>query len=181
MNRTTLSLHTQSTTGPRKRRAGRPALDVQACRQGVAAVEFALVLPLFMVLILGIAEFGRALNVSTNLTAAIREGGRLASMHHNGVIPDGVSASQKVLQDIRNVIMANGINADQIELSLTHGPGPREGMPFDLSDSDNYLEYFQIRATVPYSAVSLFPLRHLNAAQLNSTIVFRLGRGGLND
>ena len=148
-------------------------------RSGVAAVEFALVAPIFMTLILGTAEMGRALDVSTNLTAAVREGGRLASMHHNGAIPPGMTTADKVMLDIRNVLTANGINGDNVTLTITHAEEPNEGQTFDLDNPDNYLGNFRISAAVDYSDVSFFPLRILENSTLTSSIVFRLGKSDL--
>lgn len=47
--------------------------------RGAAAVEFAIVLPLLLVIVFGIIDFGRYLAVRNNLAAAVREGARLAS------------------------------------------------------------------------------------------------------
>jgi hypothetical protein len=47
-------------------------------RRGAAAVEFAIIAPLFFMLIFGIVEFGRALMVQQMLTNASREGARQA-------------------------------------------------------------------------------------------------------
>lgn len=44
--------------------------------RGVAAVEFALLLPILILFILGIVEFGRGYNAKTTLTHAAREGVR---------------------------------------------------------------------------------------------------------
>ncbi len=44
--------------------------------RGAAAVEFALVLPVLIILVLGIVEFGRAFQVQATLAAAAREGVR---------------------------------------------------------------------------------------------------------
>jgi Flp pilus assembly protein TadG len=44
--------------------------------RGAAAVEFALVVPILLLLVLGIAEFGRAYNIQTTLSGAAREGVR---------------------------------------------------------------------------------------------------------
>jgi Flp pilus assembly protein TadG len=47
-------------------------------RRGAAAAEFAIVLPVFVLLIVGILEFGRMIMVQQILTNASREGARLA-------------------------------------------------------------------------------------------------------
>jgi Flp pilus assembly protein TadG len=43
---------------------------------GAAAVEFALLVPLLMLILLGIIDFGRAFNIQQTLTQAAREGVR---------------------------------------------------------------------------------------------------------
>lgn len=48
---------------------------------GAVAVEFALVLPIFLVLVLGIAEFGRAFNIQVSLSEAGRAASRYAAIH----------------------------------------------------------------------------------------------------
>jgi len=47
--------------------------------RGAAAVEFALLLPVLLLLVFGIIDFGRALNAQITLTQAAREGARLAA------------------------------------------------------------------------------------------------------
>ena len=47
---------------------------------GAAAVEMALVLPLLLLLVFGIVDFGRALNLQITLTQAAREGVRPAAL-----------------------------------------------------------------------------------------------------
>jgi Flp pilus assembly protein TadG len=47
-------------------------------RRGAAAVEFAVVAPVFIMLIFGMVEFGRMVMVQQVLTNAAREGARLA-------------------------------------------------------------------------------------------------------
>lgn len=44
--------------------------------RGAAAVEFALVLPLLVMLVFGIIEFGRGYHAKVELTGAVREGAR---------------------------------------------------------------------------------------------------------
>ena len=48
-------------------------------QRGAAYVEFAMVLPFFLVFVMGIVEFGRGFNIFHNLTNACREGARLAA------------------------------------------------------------------------------------------------------
>ncbi|MCW2579785.1 MAG: tadE [Blastococcus sp.] len=51
--------------------------------RGAAAVEFAFIVPLLIVLVLGIAEFGRAFQVQGTLSAAAREGVRLMALQND--------------------------------------------------------------------------------------------------
>jgi Flp pilus assembly protein TadG len=51
--------------------------------RGASAVEFAFILPLLIVLVLGIAEFGHAFQVSGTLSAAAREGVRVMALQNN--------------------------------------------------------------------------------------------------
>lgn len=48
--------------------------------KGAVAVEFALVLPVFLMLVLGIFEFGRAFNIQVSLSEAARESARYAAV-----------------------------------------------------------------------------------------------------
>jgi Flp pilus assembly protein TadG len=47
---------------------------------GAAAVEFALVVPLLLLLLLGIIEFGRVFNAQMQVTAAAREAARVMAI-----------------------------------------------------------------------------------------------------
>ena len=51
--------------------------------RGAAAVEFALVAPILVMLLLGIMEFGRAYNAQVSLTSAAREGVRVMAVSNN--------------------------------------------------------------------------------------------------
>ena len=48
--------------------------------RGAAAVEFALVLPILVLILFGTIEFGRAYNAKTTLTHAAREGVRVLAL-----------------------------------------------------------------------------------------------------
>ncbi len=54
-------------------------IDSRQQRRGVAAVELALLLPLILLLLMGLWEIGRAIDVQQLMSNAAREGGRQAS------------------------------------------------------------------------------------------------------
>jgi hypothetical protein len=62
---------------------------------GQALAEFALVLPVLMLLIAGIVEFGRAWNIKQAVTDAAREGARYAVVADGDVTLDVVEAKIK--------------------------------------------------------------------------------------
>lgn len=68
------------TRGPRAHRSGRRRwLLRDDCAQSI--VEFALVLPLLLFLVVGIIQFGLIFNAYITLTNAVREGAREGSIH----------------------------------------------------------------------------------------------------
>jgi len=150
-------------------------------RTGAAVVEFALVAPLFLTLVLGTVELGRALDVSSNLSAAVREGGRLASMDSQEYVESGSTANAKVISDIKNILTANGIDGTNVTVTITHADGANAGSTFDLEDSNNDQGHFKVEASVLYDNVSIFPLHTVAGTTLRSAIVLRKGRSALSD
>lgn len=55
----------------------------QTKERGAVAVEFALLAPVLVMLLLGITEFGRAYNVQSSLSSAAREGVRVMAIGNN--------------------------------------------------------------------------------------------------
>jgi Flp pilus assembly protein TadG len=64
-----------------RRRPGNGARD-----RGAAAVEFALLLPVLLLVVFGLVDLGRALNAQITLTQAAREGVRLAALSESNVV-----------------------------------------------------------------------------------------------
>lgn len=96
------------------RRRQRPRSRREA---GAVAVEFALILPLFLVLVLGIAEMGRAFNIQVSLSEAAREAARYAAIHnteagysHASAQAVGVAAAPSV-----------GLSASNVGVSFSTG------------------------------------------------------------
>ena len=73
----------------------------QRDQDGAAAVEFALLLPLLVLLLFGIIEFGLAFNTRIQATNAAREGARMAvvGIDNWGDVGGGASFWQAVQQD----------------------------------------------------------------------------------
>jgi Flp pilus assembly protein TadG len=62
--------------------------------RGAAMVEFALILPVLLMLVMGIIEFGRAYNIQVSIQAAAREGARsLALRQSSGQVDSAVRAA----------------------------------------------------------------------------------------
>jgi Flp pilus assembly protein TadG len=67
-------------------------------QRGIAMTEFAIVVPIFLLLMLATAELGRALYQYNTLTKAVRDGARYLSVHalEAGVTgPDKIDAADK--------------------------------------------------------------------------------------
>jgi Flp pilus assembly protein TadG len=81
--------------------------------RGAAAVEFALLLPLLVLLVFGIIDFGRAINAQITITQAAREGARALSL----------SGGQATYQT-RSTNAAIGLNTSKLTITEVHGCQP---------------------------------------------------------
>lgn len=148
-------------------------------RSGAAAVELALVVPLFVTLAMGTIQTGLQISAAHTLTTALREAGRLASMDYTSRLQPGQTINQKVTQDIKNFLTAEKIDGSKVTITITYADGAKSGSTFDLADTNNDLGMFKIRAVVPYSAISnvtFFP--HANNT-ISASIIYRKGKKAL--
>jgi Flp pilus assembly protein TadG len=76
-------------------------------QKGAAYLEFAFVVPFFLVFVMGIVEFGRGFNIYHNLTNACREGARLAAMRDNKQIT--LTSSNVVRDRVVNYMNSLGL------------------------------------------------------------------------
>lgn len=145
-------------------------------RAGVAAVEFAVTAPVFVILIVGSISVCKMLTVTSIMAQACREGGRLAAMDWTGSLPAGTTANDKVIKDIKNFIDAAGIDSETVEVTVTHAEGSLEGTEFELGDPANYLELFRITAHKPHSSTDIFCSHLTEGRGMTASIVLRAGR-----
>lgn len=95
---------------------------------GASAVEFALLLPLLMMLVFGIVEFGLAMYRQAILTNASREGARLGIVQAvpaittaqiNGVIDTYLTQAGIAPGSVSRSIVAGGGNGTPVRVTLT--------------------------------------------------------------
>jgi Flp pilus assembly protein TadG len=123
-------------------------------RKGAAAVEFALVAPVFVLLVFGMIEYGRMVMVQQVITNASREGARRAVL-------DGVTAS-----DVSNTVTTYLTNGAVSGATVTMNPAN----PSSAASGDPVT----VTVSVPYTAVSWLPSPFfLGGATLNATSTMR--------
>jgi len=145
-------------------------------RSGAAMVEFAVVAPVFLTLVIGLLEAGQALKAANIMASAVREGGRLAAMDWNGFVPEGFTPNEKVILDVRNFLKASGLPGDAATIQITSAEGQDEGDEFVLTDPNNTYRLFKISISIEYSAISTFPSTFMNGQTLTSELTFRAVR-----
>ena len=105
-------------------------------RRGAVAVEAAIVLPILLILMLGIWEVGRMIQVQQILTNGAREGARLAA---GGYVNSTPVTAPMVQQAVRDYLQASGlpsaaVSGAQIDLTCLTSPGwvnPSDALPLD--------------------------------------------------
>ncbi len=118
-------------TGPRRAASGRaPACRDRDCERGQGLVEFAMLVPVFMLLLLGMLEFGTAFNHNLTLGYASREGARIGADLVNGGGPFGCATGQSPNAG------TNGEKVDQVIIEAVDRVLTSAGSPIDLSRVD---------------------------------------------
>ena len=105
-------------------------------RRGAAALEFALVAPLFFIIVFTMFEFGRYMMVQQIITDTAREGARRALLE--GADPDAVE------DFVLNMLEANTIDGTKTQVQVT----PSDFGPLWLGDEIN------VKVRVNYNEMS---------------------------
>ena len=130
--------------------------DFRTKSRGVAAVEFALVAPLFLLFLFGMIEFGRMVMVQQVLTNAAREGARIAAL-------DGATATSVIDTVVHHATQA-AVTIDPAGVTIT---------PNNPGDA-GYGEPVEVSVAVEFDQVSWLPApMYLGGKSLIATTVMR--------
>lgn len=123
--------------------------------RGAAAVELAVTLPILMMFIFGVVEFGRVFSVMHVMNTAAREGARIA------VLPGSDNA--KVEDRINQILNGSGLTADAMEFS-----------PANIAAA-NRNEPVMVRVAINFDSVALFGsfMKGLQGKQMQSMAIMR--------
>jgi len=150
-----------------------------ANRRGVAAVEFAIIAPILVTIVLGMIELGRAFEMQNLLEVAAREGARFASMDRDGMLDPGESATDKLINDVKNFLASNGIPRDDINVAVKDHENPEQD--FDIDEPSNDLKLFEVQISVNWSSMSTMPVPEGSDHPLLAKVVFRNGRATISE
>lgn len=143
----------------------------RAIRKGAVTIEFALMIPVFLTLVLGVTETSRMFEIKNQLSVAAREGARMAAMERNGLVAEGQTTNAKVIQDVKNFLEASGLDPNDVNVQIVSHDDPTAA--FNLDAAANSLKYFELKITVPFEAASSLCPPDLTDFNLESKIVFR--------
>ncbi|HTN77462.1 MAG TPA: TadE/TadG family type IV pilus assembly protein [Pirellulaceae bacterium] len=131
-------------------------------RIGAVTVEFAILAPVFVTLVMGVTECSRLYDLKSQFSMAAREGARLAAMDRTGLTTGGVTTNAKITADVKNYLKASGLDPNDIDVKIV-GPvelspagTPQGALPtgtFNLDDPANSLKYFAVKVSVPSTKV----------------------------
>lgn len=130
-------------------------------RRGTAVVEMALVLPIFVAVVLGIIEFGRAMMVGQMVTNAARESTRLA-------IIDG-STNTSVTTWVKDFLQSSiGVSSADVTVQITVVAAPGNPSPGNQIGNALPRDLVTVRVEVPFDKVSYIPGNYLNGKKLSA-------------
>lgn len=118
----------------------------QRHRPGVAIVEFAVTFPILLVLILGIWELGRMIQVQQVVNNAAREGARQAST--------GARTVSQIQTYVTSYLQSNGMNPTGVEVLYSNITQPAVTDPTSAAQMDE----IQITIRLPHSNVDWNPV-----------------------
>ena len=113
----------------------------QAPRRGTAAIEFVVVLPFLVPLLIGLWEVGRLVEVQQILSNAAREGGRQ--------IATGNTTISTAQTEVINICARNGITVTASNISITNVTNSTRSDPTTC----NQLDQWHVQVQIPFNSV----------------------------
>jgi Flp pilus assembly protein TadG len=165
-----------------------PRLPLRRPRAGAAAVEFAVVLPLIFLLLVGTWEVARLVQVHAILSNAAREGARVAAQgqiinitgtYTQIVVSDTDPNNPDVTSAVKNYVrnadpnFRSGLGIDTTGMTVTFTFVDSAGNPVS-SPSQPWQGYkgqrFRVTATLPYDNFRWTTLNLLNVKTITATV-----------
>lgn len=122
--------------------------------RGQALVEFALILPLFVLLLVGILDFGRAIYAYNTVNNAARQGARLAVVDQTESHIQDLAANHAVSLDVDPA----DVVVDFRSLSTPDSPGSCAGAVPGDDNNDGQIVFCIAVVTVPYEYRAATPI-----------------------
>jgi Flp pilus assembly protein TadG len=138
-----------------------PSIAGGADRQGAAAVETALVLPLFFLIVFGVIEFGRAFMVAQLLTNAAREGARSA-ITAGSTNADVTAKVKELVQDY--------IGVAQSKINVTIKVNDSSSTTLAMAERRDMCE---VLVSLAVKDVTFLPLKYLTGVTLKGQAAMR--------
>jgi hypothetical protein len=141
---------------PTTEKLEKPCRSYRRNRRAASAVEFALIAPVFFLLILGMVEYGRMVMIQQVITNASREGARQAVL--DGATTEGVQELVADYLELGQVASASAV--------VTVSPNP----PTDAEFGDP----ITVTVAIPFDEVSWLPSpMYLGGQTMRATTVMR--------
>ena len=142
------------TLSPGNRKLDKPCRSYRKKRRGASAVEFALVAPVFLLLLLGMIEYGRMVMVQQVITNASREAARNAVLE---------GATHTSVVSVANTYLTSG-SVDNADITI---------VPYNPEDAE-YGDPVTVTIDVDFSEVSWLPSpMYLGGKTMTATTVMR--------
>jgi hypothetical protein len=138
-------------------------------RRGTTIVETAVVLPVFLLLLFAIFEFGHAQLIKNMLNSSCRNAARIGAVEGtstNQVISQIQQQMSPVISQDNVLIFVNDAgDFDSDDTPDTDGQSIEDMPSIELSEAEPR-QLFVIRARVPYNSVAIVPMPFLEDVQL---------------
>ena len=135
-------------------------------RRGAVAVEMAVVMTfIFVPMLLGIIEFGRAMMVGQIVTTASRYGVRHA-------ILEG-STNREVIEMVEDYLISSlNVSRSEVTVDITIDPDGANPVPSDIDDAQRR-DLVTVEVGIPWNAVALAPGKYLQGKTISSAAAMR--------